>query len=74
MSIGPKRSFVPATRASTSGRRAMLHGITCASPPCARMPAATGSQASRLRLDTTTFAPSAAMVWAIERRCRGSNR
>jgi hypothetical protein len=45
----------------------MLQGITTASPPACRMPLATGSQASALRLDTTTRAPSEASVSAIER-------
>ena len=45
----------------------MLHGMTIASPPLLRMPAATLSQGSFLRLEITTLAPSAAMVSAIER-------
>src|SRR3954471_13810144 len=36
----------------------MLHGMTCALPPSARMPFATSSQASALRLEITTLAPS----------------
>jgi hypothetical protein len=61
MSMPPQCLTVPSTSASTSGRRDTLHGMTIASPPLARMPAATASQASCLRLDTTTLAPSAAM-------------
>src|ERR1700738_2615838 len=45
----------------------MLHGMTIASPPFCLMPAATASQASVLRLDTTTLAPSSAQCSAIER-------
>jgi hypothetical protein len=41
--------------------------MTVASPPLFLMPAATSSQASALRLDTTTLAPSAAQCSAIER-------
>src|ERR1700730_14948199 len=36
----------------------MLQGMTWASPPALRMPAATSSQASALRLEMTTLAPS----------------
>ncbi len=45
----------------------MWHGITAASPPRSRMPAATASQTSALRLDTTTFAPCSAMRSAMAR-------
>ena len=45
----------------------MLQGMTVASPPLFLMPAATSSQASALRLDTTTLAPSVAQCSAIER-------
>src|SRR5690348_4227891 len=38
----------------------MLQGMAWASPPCARMPLTTSSQASALRLETTTLAPSCA--------------
>src|SRR5215218_7964982 len=38
----------------------MLHTMTCASPPCSRMPLTTASHASALRLETTTLAPSCA--------------
>ena len=38
-----------------------------ASPPALRMPAATASQASALRLEITTLAPSEAMISAAER-------
>ena len=41
--------------------------MTVASPPFCLMPAATSSQASALRLDTTTLAPSRAQCSAIER-------
>jgi hypothetical protein len=67
MSIPPYCFTVPAISASTSGLREMLQGITVASPPLFLMPAATSSQASALRLDTTTLAPSAAQCSAIER-------
>ena len=67
MSIPPYCFTVPATSASTSGLREMLHGMTVASPPFCLMPAATSSQASALRLDTTTLAPSSAQCSAIER-------
>src|ERR1700726_1955833 len=36
----------------------MLQGMTWASPPALRMPCATSSQASALRLEITTLAPS----------------
>src|SRR3954452_21462187 len=38
----------------------MLQGMTWASPPSLRMPSATSSQASALRLEITTLAPSCA--------------
>jgi hypothetical protein len=45
----------------------MLQGMTIASPPAFLMPAATVSQASALRLETTTLAPSEAMISAAAR-------
>src|SRR5665213_2191583 len=45
----------------------MLQGMTWASPPDFLMPAATSSQASALRLETTTLAPSFASSSAEER-------
>jgi hypothetical protein len=45
----------------------MLQGITTASPPLCLIPFATGSQASALRLETTTRAPICARVSAIDR-------
>src|SRR4051794_9767683 len=53
--------------ASTSSRREMLQATTWASPPDLRMPAATSSQASALRLEITTLAPSLARSSAEER-------
>ena len=47
--------------------REMLQGMTMASPPALRMPAATASHGSALRLEITTLAPSAAMISAAER-------
>src|SRR4030081_1762285 len=41
--------------------------MTCASPPSLRMPLATSSQASALRLEITTLAPSFASNSAEER-------
>ena len=41
--------------------------MTSASPPALRIAAATSSQASALRLETTTLAPSDAMISAAER-------
>src|ERR1043165_6059988 len=67
MSMPPYCLTVPAISASTSCLREMLHGMTVASPPLPLMPAATASQASALRLDTTTLAPRAAQCSAIER-------
>src|SRR5437868_1982057 len=67
MSMPPYCLMVPSISASTSGLREMLQGMTVASPPFFLMPAATSSHASALRLDTTTFAPSAAQCSAIER-------
>jgi hypothetical protein len=58
---------VPAISASTSGLREMLHGMTVASPPFLLMLAATSSQASALRLEITTLAPSSAQHSAIAR-------
>ena len=55
------------TRASISSLREMLQGMTIASPPAFLMPAATASHASALRLETTTLAPSEAMISAAER-------
>src|SRR5487761_2604013 len=45
----------------------MLQAITCASPPALRMPSATSSQASALRLEITTLAPSLANSSAEDR-------
>src|SRR5262245_24982086 len=45
----------------------MLQGITVASPPSALIALATSSQASALRLETTTLAPRPAIVSAIDR-------
>src|SRR5467141_628000 len=45
----------------------MLQAMTQASPPCWRMSRATASQASALRLDITTLAPSRAMASALAR-------
>src|SRR6185437_1028845 len=45
----------------------MLQAITCASPPALRMPLATSSQASALREEITTLAPSFASSSAEER-------
>src|SRR5437868_1458290 len=67
MSIPPYCLTVPATSASISGLREMLQAMTVASPPLLLMPAATSSQASALRLEITTLAPSSAQCSAIER-------
>src|SRR3954465_9001810 len=67
MSILPKCLVEPEISASTSSRREMLQGITWASPPALRMPVATSSQASALRLEITTFAPSFASSSAEDR-------
>ena len=67
MSTPPYCFTVPATSASTSGLREMLHGMTVASPPAFLMLAATSSQASALRLEITTLAPSEAQHSAIAR-------
>src|SRR4051794_16604375 len=67
MSILPKCLVAPEISASTSSRREMLQGITWASPPALRIPAATSSQASALRLEITTLAPSLANSSAEER-------
>src|SRR3954464_10383608 len=45
----------------------MLQAMTCASPPDLLMPAATSSQASALRLEITTLAPSFARSSAEDR-------
>src|ERR1700761_8297232 len=45
----------------------MLHGMTWASPPNLMMPSATASQASALRLEITTLAPSLAISSAEAR-------
>src|SRR5262249_9994965 len=63
----PQCFSVRSTRASTSSLREMLHGMTSASPPALRIAAATSSQASALRLETTTLAPSDAMISDAER-------
>src|SRR5476649_2935328 len=67
MSIRPNSALVSATSASTWSLREMLQAMTLAMPPLARMPAATGSHASALRLEITSLAPRPAMVSAIER-------
>src|SRR5437667_9439849 len=45
----------------------MLQGMTCASPPALTMPSATSLQASALREEITTLAPSLASSSAEER-------
>src|SRR5438477_11407280 len=67
MSILPKCLVAPELSASTSARREMLQAITWASPPALRIPPATSSQASALRLEITTLAPSFAKSSAEER-------
>src|SRR5438270_10659004 len=67
MSILPKCLVEPEISASTSARREMLQAITWASPPALRIPPATSSQASALRLEITTLAPSFAKSSAEER-------
>ena len=67
MSIPPHSATVWSTRFCSSSLRAIWHGITTALPPLARMPAATASQASGLRLEITTVAPCSAMRLAIAR-------
>src|SRR4051812_11314130 len=67
MSMPPYCFTVPSTSASTSFLREMLHGMTVASPPLFLIDAATSSQASALRLEITTLAPSIAQCSAIER-------
>src|SRR5207247_1135777 len=52
---------------STSALRETLHAMTEASPPCWRISRATTSQASALRLDITTLAPSRAIASALAR-------
>src|SRR5882724_9298109 len=59
--------MAPEISASTSGFREMLQGMTWASPPALRMPSAAASQASSLRLEITTLAPSLASSSAEER-------
>ena len=67
VSILPHCLIVPLISASTSFLRPMLQGMTIASPPAFLIAATTSSQASALRLETTTLAPSAAMISAAER-------
>src|SRR5882757_5640184 len=59
--------MVPAISASTSSRREMLQAMTWASPPALLIPSATSLQASALRLEITTLAPSLASSSAEER-------
>src|ERR1700709_1206522 len=59
--------MLPAISASTSALREILQGITWASPPALRMPSAAASQASPLRLEITTLAPSFASSSAEDR-------
>src|SRR5580700_679208 len=67
MSTGPRVLFVSSTSRVSSSFWPMLHGMTTASPPRAAIPARTSSQASGLRLETTTLAPKAAIASAIAR-------
>ena len=67
VSILPHFLMVPAISASTSFLRPMLQGMTIASPPALVIAATTSSHASALRLETTTLAPSEAMISAAER-------
>src|SRR5229473_1720828 len=59
--------MVPAISASTSSRREILQAMTWASPPALLIPSATSLQASALRLEITTLAPSLASSSAEER-------
>src|ERR1700739_3915536 len=59
--------MVPDMSALTSSWREMLQGMTCASPPALLMPSATSLQASALREEITTLAPSFASNSAEER-------
>jgi hypothetical protein len=82
-SVGPKYGFTAAlpTRISMPPQCATVlstrfcnwsfcptwQGMTMASPPLARMPAATSSHGSALRDETTTLAPCSAMRSAMAR-------
>src|SRR5882757_1322298 len=67
MSTLPYCFVAPEISASTSAGREMLQGMTWASPPDLLMPSATSLQASALRLEITTLAPSFASSSAEER-------
>src|ERR1700735_5840453 len=65
-SILPQWALVASTSACNAGLLEMLQGRASAWPGClALMAAATASQASALRLDTTTLAPCSARRWGI---------
>ena len=67
MSMPPHSAVVWSTSFCSSSLRAIWQGITAASPPLARMPAATASHTSALRLEITTLAPCSAMRSAMAR-------
>src|SRR5258708_9922054 len=67
MSMRPQVRGGPGTSASASLLRGVLQAMRQAWLPCWRMPCATASQASALRLDITTLAPSRAIASALAR-------
>src|SRR5580698_2869078 len=66
-SIFPYLARVWDTSDSQSSRLPIWHAMAVASLPSLRIAAATGSLASTLRLETTTFAPARARASAIAR-------
>src|SRR5574343_495410 len=67
MSMGPQAERVWSTSACSCSLLEMLAAIAMACPPAARISSTTFSQASSLRLETTTLAPALASWWAMDR-------
>src|SRR5271165_355897 len=66
-SIAPQCAMVPSTSACNCSLCATWHGMAMASPPLSRIPLATVSHTSPLRLEITTLAPCSAMRSAMAR-------
>src|SRR5574343_345903 len=67
MSMGPHAERVWSTSACSCSLLEMLAAIAMACPPAARISSTTFSQASSLRLETTTLAPALVSLWAMDR-------
>src|SRR6185436_11102280 len=66
MSTRPHLATVASTRALSSSLRETLQGLAITSKPCFSNSARTASQASALRLETTTLQPARASSSAMD--------